>query len=77
MDVTKVEQRTYVKIVFLHGRNARECHAELREALGDRALPYRTVACWMEAFKHGYIATVDLPCSGCPAPAHSEVQVTY
>ena len=33
MDLSKVDKRSYVKIVFLHGRNARECHAELREAL--------------------------------------------
>jgi hypothetical protein len=46
MEVTKFEQRSYVKIVVLRGRNARECHAELQEALGDRALPYRTVARW-------------------------------
>lgn len=75
MDVTKVEQRSYVKIAFLRGRNARECHTELREALGDRALPYRTVARWMEAFKRGRAATVDLPRSGRPESAHTVVQV--
>jgi hypothetical protein len=32
MDVHKVQQRSYVKIAVLRIRNARECHAELREA---------------------------------------------
>jgi hypothetical protein len=62
MEVTKVEQRSYVKIAVLRGRNARECHAELQEALGDRALPYRTVARWVEAFKrlpHRWQQTMD------------------
>ena len=44
MEVTREEQRSYVKIAVLRGRNAKECHSELIEALGSRALPYRTVA---------------------------------
>ena len=30
----------------------------------------------MEAFKPGCVATVDLPCSGHPESAHTEVQVS-
>ena len=40
MDLSKVEQLSYVKIAFHHDRNTRECHAELGEALGDKALRY-------------------------------------
>ena len=43
--------------------------------MGDRALPYRNVARWVEIFKCAHVATVDLPCSGCPESAHTEVQV--
>ena len=39
MEVTRQEQRSYVKLAFLRGRNAKECHSELTEALGNRALP--------------------------------------
>ena len=39
MEVTRQEQRSYVKIAVLRGRNAKECHSELTEALGNRALP--------------------------------------
>ena len=66
MDVSKDEQQSYVKIAFLCGSNALECHAELQEALGERMLPYRTVACWGEAFKHGRVTNVDLLCNGRP-----------
>ncbi|GFW57640.1 uncharacterized protein TNCV_2925591 [Trichonephila clavipes] len=48
MEVTRVEQRPYIKIVVLRGRNAMECHSELVEALGNDALPYRTIARWRE-----------------------------
>ena len=34
MEVNKQEQRSSIKIAVLRGRNARQCHAELREALG-------------------------------------------
>ncbi|KAJ4426983.1 hypothetical protein ANN_26782 [Periplaneta americana] len=43
MDVTHVEQRSYIKIAFIHGRNAKECYRELVEAFGNNALLYRTV----------------------------------
>ena len=56
----QLQHWSYVKIAFLRGRNARECNAELREALGDKALPYRSVARWEEAFKRERIGTVDL-----------------
>lgn len=66
MNVSWLEQRCYVKIAVLRGRNATECHSELVEALGDRALPYRTVARWTEAFQRGREASVDLQRSGHP-----------
>jgi hypothetical protein len=68
MEVTKVEQRSYVKIAVLRGRNARECHAELRD---------RTMARWVEAFKRGRVSTADLHCSGRSVLlAHKDVSVT-
>ncbi|GFW66454.1 hypothetical protein TNCV_3309731 [Trichonephila clavipes] len=41
MEVTRVEQRLYIKIAVLRGKNTMEYH------LGSNALPYRTVAQWM------------------------------
>jgi hypothetical protein len=64
MNVSWLEQRSYLKISVLCGRNATECHSELVEALGDRAVPYRTVARWTEAFQCGREASGDLQCSG-------------
>ncbi|GFX05528.1 hypothetical protein TNCV_3434321 [Trichonephila clavipes] len=47
MEVTHVEQRYYIKIAVLRGKNAMEYHSELVEALGNNALSYRTVARWV------------------------------
>ena len=46
MHVTRLGQRDYIKLVVMRGRNARECHSELMEAVGNNAPPYRTVARW-------------------------------
>ncbi|GFY02959.1 uncharacterized protein TNCV_979651 [Trichonephila clavipes] len=53
MEVTRVEQRAYIKIAVLRKRNAMECHSELVEALGNNALPYHTVARWIGMFQQG------------------------
>ena len=57
IDVTRQEQRSYVKIAVLRGRNPKKCHSELTEASGNRALPYRTVARWAAAFQRGRVAS--------------------
>ena len=38
IDVTRLEQCAYIKIAVLRGRNARECHNELMEAVENNAL---------------------------------------
>ena len=39
MDVTRLEQRAYIKIAVLQGRNVIECHSELVEAMENNVLP--------------------------------------
>jgi transposase len=46
---------------------------ELVEALGVRALPYRTVARWIEAFQRGREASADLQRSGRPLCVRTDV----
>ena len=46
MDVTRLEQRTYIRIAILQGRNARKRHSELVETVGNNDLSYRTVTRW-------------------------------
>ncbi|GFU85079.1 uncharacterized protein TNCV_1553421 [Trichonephila clavipes] len=47
MEETRFEQRSYVKIAAHRGKNAMEYHSELGDALGNTALPYRTLARWV------------------------------
>ena len=63
MEVILQEQR-YVKIVVLLGRNPKKCHAELTEALGNSALPYRAFARWAAAFQRGRVASADMRLTG-------------
>ena len=72
-EVTRQEQRSYVKIAVLWGRNAKECHLELREALGNRALPYRTIARWSAGFQCGRVASADMHQTGRPRTVHTNV----
>ncbi|GFT37122.1 HTH_48 domain-containing protein [Trichonephila clavipes] len=41
-----------------------ECHNELVEALGNNALPYRTVTWWVGKFQQGRVSTCDEQRSG-------------
>jgi hypothetical protein len=41
---TKQEQRSWIKIEVARGSSAQNCYQGPREACGDAALPYRTVA---------------------------------
>ncbi|GFU11613.1 HTH_48 domain-containing protein [Trichonephila clavipes] len=59
MKVTRVEQRAYIKIAVLRGRNAMECHSELVENIRNDSLPYRTVARWVGKFQQGRVSTTE------------------
>ncbi|GFW63573.1 hypothetical protein TNCV_402391 [Trichonephila clavipes] len=47
MEVTRVEQRSYIKKAARRGINAMEYHSELVEDLGNNALRYLTVVRWL------------------------------
>ena len=73
MEDTRQEQPSYVKIALLRGRNAKECHSELTEALGNRALPNSTVARWAAAFQRGRLASADMRRTGRPRSVRTDV----
>ena len=73
MRAESVQQHSYVKIAVLQCKNAKECHSELTEALGNRALPYRIVARWAAAFQRGRVASADMRRTGCPRTVCTDV----
>ena len=62
-----------MKITVLRGRNAKECQSELTEALGNRALLYRTLARWAAAFQRGRVASADMHRTGRPRSVRTDV----
>ena len=72
MEVTWQEQHSYVKIAVLQGKNAKECHSELTEALGNHALPYRAVARWATAFQFSRVACADMRPKGRPRTVRTD-----
>ncbi|PNF41423.1 hypothetical protein B7P43_G14125 [Cryptotermes secundus] len=62
----KQEQRSWIKIEVARGRSAQNCYQGLREACGDTALPYRTVARLVKLFREGRYAIQDSRRSGRP-----------
>ncbi|GFU88457.1 uncharacterized protein TNCV_3353961 [Trichonephila clavipes] len=76
MEVTRVEQRAYIKIAVLRERNAMECHSELVKTLGNNVLPHRTVARWIGKFLQGCVSTSDEERSGRPVSVRTDLART-
>ncbi|GFU64155.1 HTH_48 domain-containing protein [Trichonephila clavipes] len=74
MEVTR-EQRAYIKIAILRGRNAMEFHSELMKALGNiyNALSYRTVVWWVGKFQQARVTTSDEQRSGPPVSVRTDM----
>ena len=73
IEVTRQEQRSYVNIAVLRGRNAKECHSELTEGLDNRALQQRTLARCAAAFQRGRVASADMRRTGRPRAVRPDV----
>ena len=66
MEVTRVKQLAYIKIVVLRERNAMECHSELQKAVRNNILPNRTVVRLTGKFQQGCVSAIDEQRSGRP-----------
>ena len=62
-----------MQIAVLRRRNAKECHSELTEALGNCAFPYRTVARWAAALQHLRVASADMRRAGRPRIVRTDI----
>jgi len=58
------DQHSWIKIEVARGRSTQTCFQGLREACGDAALPYRTVAQWVKLFREGRDSIQDSRHSG-------------
>ncbi|PSN42070.1 hypothetical protein C0J52_16390 [Blattella germanica] len=64
-----------IKTEVARGRSTQECFQGLREACGDVASPYRTVARWITAFRVGRDVVNDNPRIGQPHVENNTVQL--
>ena len=72
---SKQEQRTWIKIQCARGRMAKQCHRGLQEAWDAAALPYRTVATWVAAFRDGRERVEHMPRSSHPPVSDENVHL--
>ena len=70
---TKLEQHSWLKIEAGRGKRARECYRGLVEVCGMAALPYRTVARWVQAFCAGRQNATDQPRPERPSATEAQV----
>ena len=67
--ITRSDQRSYIKIESLRGKNPTEIHNALREVCGDSAVDRSTVSRWSARFREGRESIEDNPRSGRPSTA--------
>jgi len=57
--VTVEDQRLYIKIETLRGKNPTEIHSALREVCGEQTVDCSTVSCWATRFCEGPVTIND------------------
>ncbi len=62
--VTKLDQRSYVKIETLHGRTPTEIHRPLKEVCGGDTLDRANISRWAARFSSGRESIEDKPRAG-------------
>ena len=72
--ISKQDQKFWWKIECARGLNTRQCYEGLREACDECALPHRTVAWWVKAFRDGRQNVTGMPQAGRPAVSEEDVQ---
>ena len=73
--VTISEQRSYIKIETLRGKNPTEIHDALSEVCGEFAVDVRTVSRWTNRFRGGYVSIANDPRLGRPRTTTDERRV--
>jgi len=70
---TKLKQRSWLKIEAGRSKTEIECYRGLIEVCGTAAIPYRTVARWVQAFRAGRQNATDQPRPGPPSATEGQV----
>jgi hypothetical protein len=67
--ISRSDQRSYIKIETLQGKNPTEIHNALHEVCGDSVLDRSMVSWWASSFREGRVSIQDGSRSGWPVTA--------
>ena len=73
--VTVEDQKSYIKIETLRGKNPTEIHSALREVCGEQTVERSTVSRWATRFREGRVTLNDHPKPGRPKTSTDERSV--
>ena len=75
--ISRSDQRSYIKIETLRGKTPTEIHNALHEVYGDSVVDRSTVSRWASCFHEGRVSIQDDPRSGRPVTATDNTSVGY
>jgi len=73
--ISRSDQRPYVNIETLRGKNPTEIHNALYEVCGDSVVDRITVSRWVSRFRKGWVSIQNDPRSGRPVKATYDTSV--
>jgi transposase len=73
--ISRSDQRSYIIIETLQGKNSTEIHNALREVCKDSVVDRSTVSRWESRFREGRVSIQDDPRSGRPVTAMDDTSV--
>ena len=73
--ISRIDQRSYIKIETLRGKTPTEIHNALHEVCGDSVVDRSTVSRWASRLREGRVSIQDDPRSGRPVTASDDPSV--
>jgi len=73
--ISRSDQRSYIKIETSRGKNPTEIHNALHEVYGDSVVDHSTVSRWASRFREDRVSIQDDPRSGRPVTATDDTSV--
>jgi len=75
IQISRSDQRSYIKIESLRGKTPTEIHSALHEVCGDNVVDHSTVSRWASRFSEGRVSIEDDPRSVRPVTATDDTSV--
>jgi histone-lysine N-methyltransferase SETMAR len=73
--ISRSDQRSYIKVETLRGKNPTEIHNDLYDVCGNSVVDRSVVSQWASRFREGRVSIQDEPRSGRPVTATDDTPV--